>query len=194
MRRLVLGLLGATALTAASAANATLILTTPNSVTVSGPSTTDNVNYTFGYSDSGTNSPFTEQVSWMNDLTGVYGITLSTIATRVNGPTDVDIKAAFVTGTGILTPINLLASPLNNDLIENYYLAGLPLGAGTYTLTIQGTRGRSGSFGGNVAFEADAPHVPEPATWAMMLLGFGAVGWQLRRRRSRLALAHAANA
>ena len=26
--------------------------------------------------------------------------------------------------------------------------------------------------------------VPEPSTWAMMLLGFGAVGWQLRRRRS----------
>ena len=27
------------------------------------------------------------------------------------------------------------------------------------------------------------PAVPEPATWAMMLAGFGAMGWQLRRRR-----------
>lgn len=27
------------------------------------------------------------------------------------------------------------------------------------------------------------PAVPEPATWAMMLLGFGGVGFQLRRRR-----------
>jgi hypothetical protein len=26
--------------------------------------------------------------------------------------------------------------------------------------------------------------VPEPVTWAMMLFGFGAVGWQLRRRRA----------
>lgn len=26
--------------------------------------------------------------------------------------------------------------------------------------------------------------VPEPATWAMMLLGFGAIGWAMRRRRS----------
>lgn len=28
-----------------------------------------------------------------------------------------------------------------------------------------------------------SPSVPEPATWAMMLLGFGAVGFALRRRR-----------
>ena len=37
-----------------------------------------------------------------------------------------------------------------------------------------------------------AAAVPEPATWAMMLLGFGAVGWQLRRRRTNLALAQTA--
>ncbi len=30
--------------------------------------------------------------------------------------------------------------------------------------------------------------VPEPATWAMMLIGFGAVGYSLRRRRSAGAL------
>lgn len=29
--------------------------------------------------------------------------------------------------------------------------------------------------------------VPEPSTWAMLLLGFGAVGYGLRRRRSQLA-------
>jgi hypothetical protein len=26
--------------------------------------------------------------------------------------------------------------------------------------------------------------VPEPGTWALMLLGFGAVGFSMRRRRS----------
>lgn len=31
--------------------------------------------------------------------------------------------------------------------------------------------------------------VPEPATWALMIVGFGAVGAQLRRRRGRAALA-----
>ena len=32
-----------------------------------------------------------------------------------------------------------------------------------------------------------APSVPEPATWAMMLIGFGAVGYRMRRKR-RVAL------
>lgn len=33
--------------------------------------------------------------------------------------------------------------------------------------------------------------VPEPATWTMMLLGFGGVGMVIRRRRKTLRLAHA---
>jgi hypothetical protein len=33
------------------------------------------------------------------------------------------------------------------------------------------------------------PGVPEPATWAMFLLGFGAIGWTLRSRRSVAATA-----
>ena len=32
--------------------------------------------------------------------------------------------------------------------------------------------------------EGGVPPVPEPATWAMMLLGFGVVGYSMRRRRT----------
>jgi PEP-CTERM motif len=37
-------------------------------------------------------------------------------------------------------------------------------------------------FLGNI----DAPAVPEPATWMMMFLGFGAIGLDARRRRQRV--------
>ena len=33
----------------------------------------------------------------------------------------------------------------------------------------------------------DAAAVPEPSTWAMMLVGFGALGFAMRRRRRLLA-------
>lgn len=42
-----------------------------------------------------------------------------------------------------------------------------------------------------VAFEFDniAGTVPEPATWAMLITGFGLVGWAMRRRRLPVAAA-----
>jgi hypothetical protein len=39
--------------------------------------------------------------------------------------------------------------------------------------------GTNASYGGNLTF---AP-VPEPMTWAMMILGFAVVGFAMRRRR-----------
>jgi|JI102314A1RNA_FD_contig_41_900935_length_614_multi_3_in_0_out_0_1 hypothetical protein len=47
--------------------------------------------------------------------------------------------------------------------------------------------------GGNPAFEGvtgqggPGPGVPEPATWAMMIIGFGAAGSMIRRRRTAIA-------
>ena len=68
------------------------------------------------------------------------------------------------------------------------FLGGDP---GTVTLTNATVRYQStGLNGGGSAIGTPTsnpppppPVVPEPATWAMMLLGFGAVGYALRRRR-----------
>ena len=38
-------------------------------------------------------------------------------------------------------------------------------------------------------FSTSIAAVPEPATWAMMLLGFGGIGYSLRRRRKQTAFA-----
>lgn len=61
---------------------------------------------------------------------------------------------------------------LNNQLITNlFYSIDNPPGGIT---TIKQVR---------ILREGDAPVVPEPATWAMMIMGFGAVGYSIRRRR-----------
>src|SRR5437763_16328659 len=122
MRRFVLGLMGATALTMASAASATLVITTPTSVSVSGPNTVNNIDFTFGYSNSDTTSPFSETVSWMNTLSGLYSISLPTSAVTANGPTDVDISGAFVTGTGIIGRLNPNPVLTNTDLNDTFRL------------------------------------------------------------------------
>ena len=63
-------------------------------------------------------------------------------------------RAAFVTGTNIIGQLDLNPDLANTDLSETYRLLSQALGAGTYTLTVQGTRGAIGSYGGNVAFQA----------------------------------------
>lgn len=181
MRKLLLGALAATAMTFASAANATITVDPGTTVGVTGPTGNQFV-FSLGYSGSGVNSPFLETLIFTNTLAGTYGLTLTTTASSNGASNDIDFTSAWLTGGSIVTPINLLTTGLifNNDVLESYGLFGLALGSGTYTLSIGGTRGTTGSFGGNVAFQNA---VPEPATWAMMLLGFGAVGFAMRRRR-----------
>lgn len=45
----------------------------------------------------------------------------------------------------------------------------------------------NGSFGGNVTVAA----VPEPTTWALFILGFGGLGYAMRRRNSQVRSAKA---
>ncbi len=68
----------------------------------------------------------------------------------------------------------------DNGISEFWNLSSLFLEAGTYQLTINGNNSSTGSLGGTVTINA----VPEPGTWAMMLLGFGAAGYAMRRRRA----------
>ena len=73
------------------------------------------------------------------------------------------------------------------DAFINYNFAN----AGTYAIRV-GTCCESpanGSYQLQVSLEAPGVTgaVPEPATWAMMLIGFGAIGVSLRRRRKMTA-------
>jgi hypothetical protein len=73
-------------------------------------------------------------------------------------------------GSGDLT---LAFNSLNNQIV----LGGL-------AVRYQGIDSAAlGIRGGSAIGAPTTPPVPEPATWAMMLFGFGAVGFALRRRR-----------
>ncbi len=53
--------------------------------------------------------------------------------------------------------------------------------SGTNLFTILGTSGANSSYAGTINV-ATVAEVPEPSTWAMMLIGFFAIGAALRRR------------
>jgi len=69
-----------------------------------------------------------------------------------------------------------------------YQLASSLAGGGTVLISSGTHPSIPISAGGSLTASAIAG-VPEPATWAMMLLGFGALGIALRTRRGRVALA-----
>jgi len=63
----------------------------------------------------------------------------------------------------------------------------VPLTGGRQTLVISGSSTGGASYSGEVSVLANA--VPEPATWALMLMGFGLVGTSLRGRRRNVVAA-----
>ena len=65
---------------------------------------------------------------------------------------------------------------------ETWSLNNVPITFGVLnSIDVTGLSRGNGSYGGNATF---IPAVPEPATWAMLLVGFGAIGFSMRRRRA----------
>jgi hypothetical protein len=68
-------------------------------------------------------------------------------------------------------------------------IPGLTQFTGTYSITTSGDLAPQVASGSGTFNITGAGGVPEPATWAMMLVGFGGLGAVLRQRRGRVALA-----
>jgi hypothetical protein len=78
----------------------------------------------------------------------------------------------------IATPHPCADNPGNCQALSGSAL----LNAGGYYLQFTGTGGGTAGYGGDLT-TAPVAGVPEPATWAMMLLGFAGIGFMAYRRR-----------
>ena len=178
--RKIMGLaLAAAAVAFAPAANA--------AVATTGPDTSTDGSFTIGFSGSNVTQPsFSESFSFTTSTSGFLSAVISTTGGGANSINDVDFTRVFLSGAGISGSAGDL-QPIagSNDVNEFRALNDLFVGASTFTLTTQGTStGQNGSYGGSISFRPGA--VLEPATWAMILVGFAGIGIAMRRRRSAI--------
>ncbi|THD55551.1 FxDxF family PEP-CTERM protein [Phenylobacterium sp.] len=76
--------------------------------------------------------------------------------------------------------------------VEFRSLVGVPVTNGPQTVVVSGTSGGNGSFAGTLSFALAGATVPEPASWALMMMGFGGAGALIRARRRIVGAANAA--
>ena len=116
-----------------------------------------------------------------SDPIGLGAGSVSTIFSGAAGAvTDLDFgEISFWNGFTLFTTT---ATSLGNQEVAG--LSDIPIFSGVENiLTINYTARGEGSYGGDLNFipTISAP-IPEPMTWVLMLLGFAAVGFTMRRR------------
>ena len=129
----------------------------------------------------GANFQFT--ISQANTLT-VSSFTNSSIGgIGVFDFTSIGLYSGFGT-TGTLLQSGAITNTGNTRTAS---LSQFNLNVGNYTIAYTGNvTGPPAGVGSDITFGAGATptgSVPEPATWAMMVLGFGSSGFVLRRRK-----------
>lgn len=121
------------------------------------------------------NSPFTVTFDF---LVTEAMLASSSITTQFSALNDIDFTSIFLDGFAF--------TQSGFDPADETFFLSLagPLAAGTHVITVNGVTGSSGNgaFGGNLNL-SPAAAVPEPGTWMLMLLGFGAIGVSVRKRR-----------
>ena len=177
MRKLFYAAVGAAALCTASLANAALTITgssgtTAGSVLTVGSADNSTVPNKVAFDTftdtAGTYTSFFEFTENMTSI-GSFSVTAAALGAQLT-------LEQLLPGGGGTALYQAIGSSNSLTLVTG------PLTAGTtYRFTYTGTAPAGGAdFSGNAAFYSA---VPEPATWAMMLLGFGGIGMAMRRRR-----------
>jgi hypothetical protein len=156
----------------------------PNDGSLTGAPTTTSLGYASGDPNAGSD-PGVSAAAYTSSTFGAPGASTQLFVID----TDLDVLARQNNNGGVLTTVGSLGFDLGSrtsfDILNadafafngnTLYRVNLNSGA----LTNLGRTDRA-LFGIAVAA------VPEPATWAMMLIGFGAVGFSMRRRKVRYA-------
>ena len=129
----------------------------------------DGTSGTFGYNNLAAGSFDNTFTFDVGALPGTAGATISSI--KVSSLTNIDFTSVTLNGEDFDVD--------STGTFEARHIT-LPVGSGLQTIRVVGSSGGNASYDGVISFAA----VPEPATWAMMIGGFGMVGGAVRRRKA----------
>jgi len=170
VKRLLAATTAAAVLAAAGAAGAAVFL----NQSPTGPS--GSISWSFGDDGDIAAGAFDETFNFAIPTAGVWSGTLSTSHTSAEN--DLQFAPAAT--------INGLDFSTFTTHFQSFEM--LPAAAGGATIVVHGVSpGPAGSYVGSLTFTPTL--VPEPAAWALMILGFAGAGVALRQRRQVLALA-----
>ena len=110
------------------------------------------------------------------DLSGTVGATTGSAQVSIPGDSFTSVSSDFLS----FPPVYLTDFSISLSNVTPRFAFGGPGGLGTQA------NGRFNNFTARGSGDFTADMVPEPETWAMMLLGFGLVGFA-RRRQVRIA-------
>ncbi|HEV2594567.1 MAG TPA: FxDxF family PEP-CTERM protein [Sphingomicrobium sp.] len=170
MRKLIYMFAGAAALASASVTNAASVITAPTPSTLTPPASA-----LFGANVTGGPTSFNDMFNFT--IAGSPGVTDAQVSTLLlNGSQNINFTSILLDGTYAFTKTSTDPAPETWALLNPVLL-----GIGNHTIAVAGNlAGPNGSYSGTINVQAP---VPEAQTWMMMLLGFGAMGLAIRRRR-----------
>ena len=120
----------------------------------------------------GNNTPASSFSDLYQFTTQAGRVTINLFSFAMNARTNVDFN-------GNLTTLNdRPLDEVSSGQLEFRQTLNQRVDAGVQNLVITGVAGTKGTYAGTISFAG----VPEPAVWAFMILGFGAVGGGMRRR------------
>jgi hypothetical protein len=118
-----------------------------------------------------------------NDVVGAtYTVSFDYSRNPANAPQDVSALVSAGAGSDTVTAANGGFGGQGSMTWQFSSFTFVGTGHDTVTLASLDTSGNAGVFFDNVS--VNGPAVPEPASWALMISGFGMAGAMLRRRRA----------
>ncbi len=166
---------------ATAIAAATFAVSAPAMAATSIPLTESNGTFTGSFASPAKSGAFTDSYTFEVPTSGFVGASLITLAFNIPG---MNPMVNFVLDKVTLNGTDLTLTPSGTYNFKAESLLPIASQTNPQTLVVSGNvTGGSATYSGNVAFRA-APAVPEPGTWALMILGFGVVGYAMRRRPS----------